>query len=385
MRNEVIRTGGIDGIQIHIQSDPQRHEGKGWVYTARVAGGRSFIPEKYLLTGVRWSTGLVKVSLFDSRGTDQRRAQTPFEIHNQLSKIRRSYNYKGNVASKKLVIPFEVDGKKIDLWCDWEYYHDELRFKAEVNEDLIFSKYNKLPDGTINNVDADTGEPVPMGAGIWEQITNEVEYTTLTKSKLDEMVTVPIASADIVGNNNSGEIIFACGMGFLEDVNEVLKGTLNNIVLQSSEFIRGNDPKNMQVGTYFTEYLHPSGLTVKFVHEPAFDNSSVAETAERDPKDPSRSITTYSAMLLNCNDVEVSSNKKGVASSLEANIHLVYEEGCELEEWFVLGGGKIPFTDISKYQSRATDIDASSYHKMITQGVHLNLPQTCVKVNKKIA
>ena len=385
MRNEVISTGGLNGVKIHIHSDGERHQGKGFIYEAKVAERRSYIPEKYLLAGTVWATGLVKVSLHDSRGTTQRRAQAPFDLQNQLSKIRRSYNYSGNVASKKLTIPFKVDGKTINFWCDWEYYHDELRFKQDVNEDIIFSKYNKLPDGTINNIDADTQEPVPMGAGIWEQITNEVEYTILTKAKLDEIVSLALDTADLTGNTNSGEYIFACGEGLIEEVNRVLLGFLNNLILTSDNFIRGNDPMNMEVGTYFTKYKHPSGKLIKFVHERAFDRSGVAQTAERDPQNPTRPITSYSGMLLNCSDVEVSSGRKTVGSSLEPNITLVYEEGCEFQEWFVLGGAKIPFADIEKYQSRANDVDASSYHKMMTLGVHLNLPQTCVKLTKKIA
>lgn len=385
MRNEVISTGGLNGVQIHIQSDGERHQGKGFVYEARVAGGRRFVPEKYLLAGTVWGAGLVKVSLHDSRGTTQRKPQAPFDLVNQLSKIRRSYNYSGNVNSKKLIIPFKVDDKTINFWVEWEYYNNELQFKQAVNEDIIFSKYNRLPDGTINNIDADTQEPVPMGAGVWDQITNEVEYTIFTKAKLDEVIDLALNTADLTGNNNTGEYIFACGMGLIELANDILKGFISGAILTADQLIRGNDPMNMQVGMYFTQYLHPSGKVIKFVHEPAFDRSSVASTAPRDPQNPTRSITSYSGMLLNCSDVEVSSAKRNVASAIEPNIQLVYEEGCELEEWFVLGGAKIPMTDIDKYKSRGTDVDASAYHKMMTLGVHLNLPQTCVKLTKKIA
>ena len=175
------------------------------------------------------------------------------------------------------------------------------------------------------------------------------------------------------------------GMGFLEEANEALGGILNNLLMTTDTFVRGKDPMNLEVGTFFTQYRHPSGKLIKFVHEPAFDIGAKALTAPRDPKNASRSIMTYSGMLLNCNKVEVSSGSRSLKSSLENNITLVYEEGREMEEWLVLGGSRVPDVDMDKYFSRATDVDASAHHKMMTIGVHVHQPQSCVKLVKKLA
>lgn len=383
-KNEMISTGGIDNIQVHLQDNGVEEAGIGWVYTAKIAGLRGHIPAKYLMPGVVWASGPILVGLYDSRGSVQRRPNTPFDLTNQISVIRRSYAYAGNVSNKKLTIPFEVDGQRFDYWVDWEYYYNEMMFKTEINDWLIFSEYNKLPDGTILNTDADTENPVPTFAGLWQQIPYNVEYTKrFTKAKLDEIINLSNESRDIIGNNNSGTLTILGGMGLIEDIGEVLREIEGKVIITSDKFIRGNDPMNMQVGTYFTEYLHSSGKLLRIIHEPAFDRGSRTQTSARDPQNPSRSIMSYSGILLNDGEVEVFSKNKG--SRLEANVQLLYEEGREYQEWYVLGGAKVPSIDMDAYKSRATDIDASAQHKLGTYGVHVHVPQSCIKITKKLS
>lgn len=385
-RNEVISTGGIDNVQVHLQSDGVEEVGVGWVYTAKVAGLRTHIPVKYLMPGVVWASGPVVVSLYDSRGTVQRRPSNPFDLYNQISVIRQSYAYAGNVSKKKLTIPFEVDGKRFEFWVDWEYYYNEMLFKVEINDWLIFSEINRLPDGTIINTDADTEQAAPMFAGLWQQMPYEVQYTQkFTKAKLDEIVNLSNESRDIIGNNNTGTLTFLAGTGLLEEVNEALYDEIGGrYLITGDKFVRGNDPKNMQIGNYFTEYLHSSGKLIRFIHEPAFDRGSRTLTSPRDPHNPSRSVMSYSGMLLNDGQVEVGGGK-GKEARLESNVTLLYEEGREYQEWYVLGGAQVPFTDIDNFKSRATDVDASAQHKLVTYGIHVHVPQSCIKITKKIS
>ena len=52
---------------------------------------------------------------------------------------------------------------------------------------LWYSKYNRSSDGTINLKD-DNNKPIPLGAGVIEQIPNVDSYSTLTAAKIKSVV-----------------------------------------------------------------------------------------------------------------------------------------------------------------------------------------------------
>ena len=60
-----------------------------------------------------------------------------------------------------------------------EYQHD-IQFKQACEENLWWSKYNRDANGVITTVDDETGLPIPMGAGINDQIPNSDTYGELT-------------------------------------------------------------------------------------------------------------------------------------------------------------------------------------------------------------
>jgi hypothetical protein len=379
MRNEVISTGGVQKpIQAQVYGDPVR-DGNAWIYTLKLSGvpSSAYCPTEYLKPGAVWGFGVVKVGQERSRGTDHRQPQTPFEITNQLSVIRKSYNYAGNVANKVMQIPFKTEKGTINYWTEWELYYNEMLFKQARNEDLLFSVYNKDENGVIQNIDSDTGEAVPMGAGIWEQVLNELSYAKMTENKIKDFISIMLDNNQIGGNDNGGEYVIVGGTGLLEEIDEALKRSSNRFLTLSDKYVRGKDNMNLQYGAYFTEYLHSSGKVIKFTYDPAFDYGAKAQTAPRHPLHPERSLMSYCGLALDFSMVEVD---KPNGTGMESNIMLTYEDGREYEDWLVLGGAKVPNVNMQMYKSRATDIDASAMHMMVTQGVHLNKPHSCGKL-----
>jgi hypothetical protein len=163
------------------------------------------------------------------------------------------------------------------------------------------------------------------------------------------------------------------------EVNKVLSSTADRYLTYSDKFVRGTDSMNLEFGAYFTRYKHSSGKTIAFTYDPSFDFGAKAQTAERHPKYPEKSVLSFCGMALDFSDVEVSGKSSSSASSIESNIVLTYEEGREYLDWLVLGGSQIPNVNMETYKSRASDIDASSMHMMSTQGCHINYPNNCTK------
>lgn len=379
MRNQFITAGSLQkSVTLQIYGDPVNEAGK-WVYTAKIVGRNmlSYVPDEFLSVGAVWAAGVVKVGQERSRGTDHRQPQTPFRLRNQLSLIRRSYNLAGNIANKKIVFDMTVDGKRMQFWTDWEMYVNDLLFKQEKNEDLIFSTYNADKNGVVHNIDSDTQEVVTSGMGMWEQIPNTLEYNMLTETKIDDFISVMFYNNHMSGNNQSGDYVIVGGSGLLSEIDKAMKRSSSGFLTLTDKFIRGKDSMNLQFGAYFTEYLHPTGRVIKFVHDPAFDFGARAKAAPRHPIHTNRSILSYCGMALDFSLVDVTNNGKGAQ---ESNIVLTYEEGREYSEWYVLGGAQMPNMNMDMYKSRATDIDASGVHMMCTQGVHLNYPNTCGKI-----
>lgn len=375
MKNMMITTGGVaKSVTAQVYGDPVR-DGNVWIYTLKLVGvpSSATVPAEFLVKGAVWASGVVKGSLQNSRGTDQRQPQTPFRTRNQLSLIRKSYKYLGNVANKKLDISISSGNKKMEFWTDWEMFNNELLFMQEKNEDLIFSQYNADANGVVHNIDYDSGEAVPSGMGLWDQVPNELGFTVLTETKIKDFIDIMLYNNNITGNKNDGDYTIMGGQGLLSEMDKAMKRSSSGFLTLSDKFVRGQNNMGLQYGAYFTEYLHSSGKVIKFVHDPSFDTGAKAEAAPRHPLYPNMSIMSFCGLALDFSMVDVDKGS-------EPNIQVLYEEGREMEEWLVLGGAKVPAIDMMAHRSRASDIDASSQHMLCTQGIHLNYPHTCGKI-----
>lgn len=385
MKNQKIIAGGFDMVQLHLMDNGVR-EGSFYKYEAKTIGNNSYtIPYKYMKPGAIWGGGAVVVSNEHSRGTEHR-SYSGYRIQNQIAKVRQSFKVAGNASNKVMNIAVNIGGKSFTTYVDFDRYITELAFNEAKELDLIISKWNKDDQGMIQNYDSNSGKPAPMFMGIWEQIPsfNTLEYTRLSENKLRRWLTdiLSISSnLDMIGKSGSYIVDIVGGYGLLEEFDAAMKrqSSLLTPMLDSNLFIGKSDGKRdgLQYGAYFTSYKHISGVIFRFTHHPFFDaNSPLADTSPVHPLNPSLRLSSYFGMVMNFGQVVVSkdSAKDGVAS----NIEYLYEDGLEYDEWVVEGGAQLP--GHKKSYSRSTDIDASSWEMLCTQGVHCHYPMSMGKI-----
>lgn len=382
MMNQELSVGNLPGYRAAVKGIEKDTASTGWVFTLQLITGNplAVIPLKYVTTGTIWAAGAIKVALQRSRGTESR-SQSHFRLQNQLSRVRYSYDVAGNVSNKVMNMSYDVPGKgSINTWTAWEMYVGELRSMEVCEDDLIFSQYNRDPEGNIHSKD-ENGEDIPSGMGIWQQIVNEMQYGILTEKKLDDYFQSVFYNADMLGDGRTGEqeLVIVGGTGLMMQIDAAMKRATSQLTLiQSSDiFVRGSS-SDLQFGGYFTSYKHRSGRVLKFVEHPLFNRGIKADSMDRHPIYPNMSLLSFCGMVLDFSTYNVSKsvNSKGQ----ESNITFLYEEGAEFQDWYVLGGAKINGIDMNANKYRATDIDQSSYHVMKSQGVHVNFPGVCSKI-----
>jgi hypothetical protein len=377
VKNQEISTNGLNPLTLKVMSDGKLIT-KGQVeYQVKRVGVpvSTAIPAQFLTVGTKWAGGLVKVSQENSHGTKHRTWQTPFELENQLTTFRRSYKVSGNVENKRLAMPIQLpDGRQVTLWTDWDYYNNELDFAVQRNEDLIFSELNMDANGVVHDFDADSGEVARSGMGLWNMITNKVEYATLTEKKLDETIQdIFFQTTSPVGLN--GEYIITGGLGLLRDFDRIMKSSARGFLqLISEDHFMSKGEKGLRYGNYFTEYRHYSGKVIKVVYDQAFDKSARAETSERHPI-TGLPIMSHSGMALDFSEVET-------GDGITSNITMLYEEGREFIEKYAIGMAKLSFAPETQFVT--TDVDESAVHKMATHGIWLHSPLTCAKFICKV-
>lgn len=376
MKNQVIMIGGLasDRIQLQIAGDPVR-EGKGWRYRVRILGGDSkkYVPFKYLQAGVAWAGGVVAVSLEHSRGTESR-SYYPYQTKNYLNLIRQSINVAGNVANKYLNFKFSTGGKTYELIYDWEKFLTEREWNAKRDLDLVMSEMTMDADGEIINVDSDSGKPVYRGAGLLQQIppSNKLTYSIMTESLLENYITDILSITDQLDRDPGQSLVVdvLAGYGFLGEIDKALKRNVSLLTpysLDSNHFVGKAKDGGLSAGAYFTEYKHRSGVIFRFTNYPAFDRGSLADSSERHPMHPNLPMTSFSAMILNFGLVQTGGGKTS------GNIEYLYEEGREYIEGYTRGMAKIEGRQGGEI---STDVDASSMHMMVSQGIHVNFPMS---------
>lgn len=372
-KNQIIYTGGLGGPQIQIRSIVKGAFGHHAI--GKLFGNKGYVHPKYLQQGAVWSAGVIKVSIEDSRGTENR-SYTPYKITNQLSRIRQSINVKGNAANKMLNVDLKIKGQKFRFYYEFDKYMTELAWMEQKELDLITSKYNRDANGITVNYDADSDKPVYSGMGIWDQIpsSNIMRYPKMTESRLSSFITDTLSITGQLRSVGQGTryVDVMCGFGLLEEINEALKRNMSLLTpMPSSElFVSKNTSGGLTIGSYFTEYRHISGVIFRFTHHPAFDSSALADSADKHPV-TLRPITSYYGFIANFTNVEV--DKAMSATGVAGNIEYVYEDGVEYVEGTVRGLAKI---EGQQGGNMATDRDASSLEMMCSQGIHCHYPMS---------
>jgi hypothetical protein len=352
-----------NGIQARVMEDPYE-DGAGWTYTLQlVTPDATDVIASADVAGKSWVQLFAPTAISGSVGNESNWV-APSKMRNQISLIRKSYRYEGNMPDRVVNFEFNVDGKKTNLWYDFEEYQHMLRWKEETEYALWYSKYNRSTDGTISLKD-DNNKPIPIGAGVIEQIPNVDTYSALTAAKIKSVVRDALYGASDAQDMN---IVLFTGLGGMEEFDNAMKSEVS-----AGSYIKNTDPANfisggrtsLELGGFFTSYRHIDGHTVTVRHLPLFDHGARALNS---PKHPVSGLPmeSYRMIFLDMSTYDG-----------ETNVTMVSRKGRELVRWAV-AGASVPPGFAGGNAMRANDVDGASVHFMKETGIAIRRATNCL-------
>jgi len=357
-------------IECRIALDPKPHASGGWEYEAVLMdpNPESYIPLTDLAAGAVWGRTLAKVGKERSKGVESR-SYAPFATQNQITVTRDTYKFAGNITNKVMVLEIKANGKTMKFWTQWEMFLRQLEFKEKCESDLWYSTYNKDENGTIHVTDEDSGEVVPSGAGMLQQIPNQDSYTFMTTTKLTNLIT------DIFFNASDADKVnveIYSGSGGLREANDAMTKDAKGFTLVDSNFIKKGSDGYLMYGAYFNTYQHVDGHTITFKKLPLMDKGVMADISKPHPITglPLESYNMY------CVDNSTYDGQK--------NLQYVSELGREEVNKVVAGMSALP-EGYNETLYVSSDMDASSIEWIKTQGIAVMKPTNCFKLFNTIS
>jgi hypothetical protein len=169
------------GIKARIMSRPEK-VANGYKYKLKLWSA-PYLPLSEITTNTLWSmVGGANVSESYSSGNESNK-QMPGKLKNQIGILRKSYEIGGNVSNRQTVFQFNMGGKTTNYYLPFEEWQHEMNFKQDCEENLWESEYNRDAYGNITMIDEETQLPIPMGAGLKQQIPHKDFYGTLSFKK----------------------------------------------------------------------------------------------------------------------------------------------------------------------------------------------------------
>jgi len=364
------------GVRARIMREPER-AGTYWKYFCQLANPdpNATVPFSEVGVGKRWAmVGAASVSESDSEGTESS-VQTPGTLKNQINIIRKSYTVAGNVSNKTVECELTLEnGTKTRYFTEFERWQHEMNFRQDKEEELWYSEYNRTPDGKINMIDEDSGKPIPMGAGVFQQIPNNETYSELTEAKIRYTI------GDLFHNStDTGKMTMVgyCGEGFLEDFDLAMKKETKAWSLLTSDMFVSKYNGGLKFGQYFKAYEHIDGHMVIFKTLPMLENGSQAEIAPIHPRSGKR-ITSHSCYFID------QSTYDG-----ELNLKMIYQKDRSMRTGIELGMADIKGADYNgnnkTMRQVSTGKDRSSIHFLATQGINIRRNTHCLALRSDMA
>ncbi len=293
------------------------------------------------------------------------RVQSPGKRKNQISVIRKSYRLAGNISNK--VVEFQLQdksGNKSSYWIDWYEFQQMLAWREEKELQLWLSEYSRGASGVNALKDEFTGQIIPTGAGLKQQIPNSHTYTKMTEKLIRNVLGDTFRGAPDTGMM---DIVVYCGEGFQEDFDQAMKDSkLFRLVAESTgdKFVQSKGG-HLQLGGYFRSYVHSDGHVITLKKLPFLDHGGYSDASPRHPIS-GRPMSSHEAYFVD------HSRYDNVP-----NLQMVYEKGRMeirgLHQGMSLVKGRKygDYKGNSQYLNLATEQDASSIHFMSTCGLQM--------------
>jgi len=359
-----------NGVLARIMEEPQQRA-DGWEYTLKLVS-----PDQGLLNatdstgdlapGAMWGQLYANVGIDFSRGNASNWS-APGLVRSKIGTIRKSYQFSGN--AKDYVAEFTLplkEGSTTKLWMDYEEYRHMLKFKEECEMYYWYGQKTHDSTGRTNMVD-ENGQPVVSGPGLLEQIINKDSYSTLTTSKIEDVI------GDLfygMTDATDKQVTLYTGIGGAREFDKALRNyyssssgtatsagtTRGYLQTAESKFITGSG-RSLGITGYFNSYDHIDGHTVNVVKVPLFDHGPVAQASKKHPES-GLPLESYRMTFVD------QSTYDG-----ENNLQMINKKGREMLRWAV-AGSVVP-KGFSETDTRASDIDGASVHMLKTAGILL--------------
>lgn len=356
-----------NGVQARIQAKPTPI-GAHFLYKCQLIDPT---PSAYcslgeLTAGLAWvMTGGASVSESFSMGNESN-TMAPGKLKNQISILRKSYHWGGNIAKKVTEIQFNVGGKQTNLWMPFEEWQHMLSWKESNEEHYWWSQYNRLPNGVVPLLDEDTNLPIPIGAGVDQQIPNRDTYSILTYKKLKSTIRDVMYGATDTGKMN---VVLYTGTGGAEEFDAAMKDEASGFTQITGDKFTTGAGRNLRLTGFYTSFEHIDGHVITLAKLPMLDFGSRAENS---PKHPISGLpmSSYEMYFLDQSTYEG-----------EQNIKMVTQKGRSMIRKAVLGMSEpgMDFTGNSQYI--ATEQDKSSVHFMAAKGICIRRANHCFKLS----
>ena len=353
------------GVLCRIMAEPRAVNGA-YEYDLKLVNPSTtlVVPQADVTNGAMWGQLYANVGVDFSRGNASN-WQAPGKVRNKITTVRKSYHMSGH--AKDYVAEFTLPtkgGGSTNLWMDYEEYQHMLDFKEEC--EMYYWYGQKTYDSNGNTFMKDeNGQPVIVGPGLFEQIVNTDTYSTMTETKLKNII------GDLfyqMTDANQKQVTLFTGTGGAREFDEALKNHFSTNTFKvggENRFITGSG-RNLGLTGYFTTYEHVDGHVINVVKIPLFDHGPVAQAREKHP------VTGYSLESYRMVFVD-QSNYDG-----QANLTMISKKGREMMRWCV-AGSVVP-RGFAATDTRASDVDGASVHMLKTAGICLRRFDTSLDI-----
>lgn len=357
------------GFKIRVMEDAREVSPGVWEHKCRIPGATSseqFVPIEQLKVGKLFSQAYYTTSLSGSRGSESF-SENPYQMQNQMSLVRKSYRYEGEIPKEVANINFPVEGGTTNLWFDWEQFQYTQQWRREQELLLWESEYNKDRNGRINIRDKDSGKVIPNGSGIFEQIVNKDTYGNFTVNKLKSVIRDAFFGTS--GSEKKNITMFT-GTGGREVFGEaMLKAHQGLGLIQLNQQAKNGNMEYRDPASYFDVYVTQEGHRVSVMTHPMFDNGPQALASDLHPVTGLPEFS-YKMVFLDRSSYDG-----------KDNIIMVAKKGLEFTRNVIQGVGATPDGDDPVV--RSSDFHGSSVQFMAQKGIQIRRATNCFMLDFK--
>lgn len=357
-----------NGVQARVMERPIQ-VGLDWVYKLQLnsTDASQYCPVSELIAGMVWTmTGAAPVSESFSMGNESN-VQMPGKMKNQISVLRKSYKWGGNIKNRQVEIEFNVEGKKTSYWMAFEEWQHMIDWKQKCEENYWYSTYNRLADGSISLKDYDNGLPIPTGAGVDNQIPNRDTYSFLTYGKIKDTVGDVMYGATDTGTMN---VKLYTGTGGLEEFSDAMTSkAVSYTQIIGDKFVKGSG-RTLSLTGFFTAFEHIDGHVIEVHKLPLLDFGSRAESS---PKHPitGKPLSSYDMYFVD------QSMYDG-----EPNVQMLAQKGRSMVRGVIRGMAPLdPMSFSGNNENISSEKDECSIHFLSAKGICIRRNNHCFKLS----